>query len=179
MLRTLYNLSLIGKLAGQGFIPVPYWLKSILDKYPMQVRIIKYARVLKGQRVYSGVPQEVGCASAVTRLLEMVDPSFFGGVHTVDQIVSTILLTNEMEVSDRFIELKNPQHGCVVMNTTEGRNTGHCGIYDGYTKRVWNNNSWTGKWTDSYSLITWKAKFEGFEGRKKLRTRFFFPLSDY
>jgi len=161
------------RLGVKGMIPIPQWFLNVYSKYPMQYRIMKYCMVLEGEKVYRHVPQEVGCANAVTGILEMVDPSFFGSDNTEDRIDSTIKLNAEMFSSDRFIKLNNPINGSVVINPTEGTNIGHCGIYvNGW---IYNNNSKTGEWLPSY---TWEEWVEYFEDTKKLQTRIYFPLAN-
>jgi hypothetical protein len=129
--------------------------------------------MLEGQRVFVGVPQEVGCANSVSGVLEMVDPSFFGNAKLIDRIDSTIVLNQTLRTSKRFVRLDRPVDGCIIMSPTQSTsNVGHVGIYD--NGRIWNNNSATGKWLASYRFDQWKKYFEVDKG---LKTFIYFPLS--
>lgn len=127
---------------------------------------------MSGQRAWVGVPQELACANSVSGILEMVDPSLFGGQYTIDRIDSTIRLGEAMQYSKRFKKLiGKPVNGTIVINRTIGKNVGHTGIYvDG---RIYNNNSETGKWLPTYSWLTWQSYFFNNRG---LTTELYYPL---
>ena len=174
MYKALYNLSTSNKLRGSNWMPPPWWLKTILAKYPVQTRIVIYSRMLSGQQVFVNVPAEVGCANAVSGLLEMVDPSFFGSKEVVNRIDSTIRLAQEMERNPRFVRVTTPHNGCIIINrTVSDKNRGHTGIYD--NGRIWNNNSFTGKWATSYRWDQWRQTFQVEKG---LPTEIYFPLGN-
>lgn len=177
MYRTLYKLNVElhkNDLGAQGFLPPPQFLKNIFARYPMQQRVLSYARLLKGQAVYKDVPQEVGCASSVSRLLDMVDPSLLGYPAVVDNIVSTVRLADAMEESPRFIRLYKPINGCVVIDKTgSSSRVGHTGIYD--HGRIWSNRSDKGVWDNYWRMDAWRQYYEG---TLKLTTLYYFPLGN-
>lgn len=177
-MKTLYKLYTVfnrKKLGSSGFMPLPAFIKNIFNRYPMQKRVVAYTLILEGQKAWEGVPQELACANAVSGILEMIDPSFFGPPNVVNRIDSTIVLGNEMERSKRFLNLtgKKPFDGCIVMNRTIGKNIGHTGIY--VRGRIYNNNSATGQWLPTYTWLTWQNHFTN---RKGLKTELYFPLSN-
>lgn len=158
---------------GEGFYPMPSWLRSVLSRLPIHEQVRLYARLVNGQRIYQGIEKEVACANSVTGLLEMVDPTFFGGHATIDRINGTYTLLEAMVRSPRFEEIPYPRDGCVVMSATgtgNGTMIGHVGISDG--NKVWNNNSKTGLWLASYTHLQWQKRWASKEGGG-IKTRYF------
>lgn len=161
-------LKLNTRVGGTGFYPIPPWLRQYLNRMSMPKRVVYYARLCSGVDLSTLAPNEVGCAESVTRLLRQLDTTL------VPVELSTYRLTLHLVVSKRFVELDTPLPGCVVIAATgtgNGHIVGHTGIYDG--RRIWNNNSYTGKWSDSYTIATFRDRYERLGGMK---VRFFIPV---
>lgn len=168
MLRFLYNIS-VGDKLGADWYPIPRWLRAYLSRLPITQKIVVYSRLLKDRDLSFIADDEVGCAESVTRILNTLDNDL------CPIITSTWTLSEHIRLnSNRFIEVPYPQDGCIVLAATgtgNGKIRGHVGIYD--NGRIWNNNSLLGKWQKSYSLLTFKERYQHKGGFK---VRYFLPL---
>lgn len=154
-------------LGGQGFYPIPPMVRAILNRYSFHRRLALYARLCKDVDLSFLASNEVGCAESVSRCLRELDESI------IPVTLGTYTLWQRMKKSNRFVQIPVPYTGCVVVAATgtgNGSMRGHTGIYDG--RRIWNNNSYTGRWTDSYTIESFRNRYEAKGGMK---VRFFIP----
>ena len=169
LFELLFNIHKRTHLGGRGFYPIPPSLRRMFKRYTLQRQLIVYSRLCKNTDLSFIAPDEVGCAESVTRLLREIDPDL------TPVLTGTWTLLNELLSSKRWVELQKPMPGCIVIAATgtgNGKMVGHVGIYDG--DRIWNNNSYTGRWTNSYTVQTFTARYLLAGGMK---VRFFAPLN--
>lgn len=102
-------------------------------------------------------PDSLGCAESLNCVFETAF-----GKPILKNVVGTAALLVQLKKDPRFVEVKKPEAGDIVMNasgtSTKGARTGHCGVW-GY-EAVMSNNSATGKWSTHYTLASWKTYFE-------------------
>ncbi len=103
--------------------------------------------------------REVGCAISLTVLLKEMC-----GVG-IKETLSTAELLQELESSTLFKEVSDPTFGDVIIDatgTSSMPNTpithGHCGVVG--KKGIMSNNSYTGLWSEFYTLESWKQRYE-------------------
>lgn len=140
---------------------MPAFLRKILNRYPIRTRVIMYARALVGSKVYKNVPPEVACANVVTGILELVDPTIFGGAGE-DRINGTYTLSDALARHPRFKKLIAPLPGCIILSPTgkgKAGRVGHVGFVDLDGKTILSNNSYTGKLERNYTLNTWHKRY--------------------
>lgn len=141
-------------LAGSQWIPIPLWLNRWLKRYPLQTQVVIYARILEGKDLSELAPNEFGCAESVSRILTQ-----FGLLHAV--CTGTWTLNQELKNSRYFQRISeyDVTPGTIIIATTgEGNGqlkNGHVGIVD-ENKRVWSNNSYTGKWSNHLNVMFFK-----------------------
>jgi hypothetical protein len=155
------------RLGAQGFYPIPERILPLFKRYPLAKQIVTYARLCNGVDLSFIAPNDVGCAESVTRLLREVDQDL------VPVITGTWTLLEHIRRSKRFREVKTPFNSCVVIAATgtgNGSIQGHVGIYD--NGRIWNNTSRTGKWSASFTLQAFKARYQITGG---MPVRYFLP----
>jgi hypothetical protein len=151
------------------FYPIPPSIRKLFNYYTLQRQLIVYSKLCKNTDLSFIAPNEVGCAESVTRLLREIDPDL------TPVLTGTWTLLQHLTTSKRWVELTKHIPGCVVIAATGtgyGDIAGHVGIYDG--DRIWNNNSNTGRWTNSYTIQTFTARYLLAGG---MRVRFFAPLN--
>jgi hypothetical protein len=109
------------------------------------------------------VSDEVACAETVTTLLKMVYP-------TMPIITGTYTLWQHLRAPhSNFIEMQEPEAGCIVISPTgTGKygTTGHTGIMD-ENGLIMSNNSYgkySGLFTQNYNLDTWTMKYKDRQG---------------
>jgi hypothetical protein len=105
-------------------------------------------------------PDEYGCADSVSTLL--------GQIIDFPDIVSTAELQNRLLSDERFLEISEPEKGCIIISAT---GTGNGTIKNGHTAIVgknvspdnslWimGNDSNTGIWSVSWTVNRWKSYF--------------------
>lgn len=155
------------KLGAKGFYPLPLWARTMLLRMNPSKARLYCARLQEGVDLSDLAPNELGCANAVTQ----IDRMLFGD--TIE--VSTWKLLEHYVLSPEWMEWQNPTNGCTVIAATGTGNgrikNGHVGIYD--NGLVWNNNSYTGKWAQSYTIDSFKAYYQGEGG---MRVRYFIRI---
>lgn len=165
MIRLLYRIYLLTtpKLGSVNFFPIPQWLKVFLRRYNVQKQVAVYAKLLVGVDMSFLTPNELGCAESVTRLLRNIDTTL------TPVITGTYTLLGHLERSRRFIEIgeRHVNDGCVAISATGtgfvGK-IGHVGIVVG--KRIYSNNSYTGKWDAHWSMLRFKDDYQRKGGMK-------------
>lgn len=105
------------------------------------------------------VPDELGCAEAVTTLLKNA-----GLMHLV--IPGTWTLWKYLQKSDQWELVRSPMEADIIISPTglsklgkEAPFVGHVGIV-GPRGMVYANNSDNGKWSTVYHLDDWKRRYE-------------------
>jgi hypothetical protein len=157
MMRLLYKLWLLTQHRSLGglSLPLPTWLLSYIKKFPLPKQIHTLALLLKGQDLSYIVPSVVGCAESVTRILHTLGivPRIITGTYTLYEFLNT---------SPRFVKVTTPYAGDIVLSPTglgNGRIQGHTGIVD-KDNRILSNDSWSGKFSSNYTLLTWEARYK-------------------
>jgi len=161
MFRLAYKLHTLfsKKLGGQGFYPVPDWIKRYLQRYPRSTQLAVVAQIIKGADISFYVDNDLGCAETVSRLIREVLPGF-------PIITGTWVLDDTLKRDKRFVKVTSPEDGCVVVAPT---GTGNGKLKHGHTGicrkgRVLSNNSYTGKLDAHYSYLTFTARYKGVGG---------------
>lgn len=98
-------------------------------------------------------PDELGCAETVTTI---VHPLF----QDVPIILGTPGLHDCLEASLDFVRVNSPLGGDIIVNPTAGKEIGHTGIFL-TANLIASNSSATGKFTQNYTLDSWRQKFAG------------------
>lgn len=130
-----------------------------------QIIILRRRLILKKCKDYLGVdftpldviPDEVGCAEAVTTILKQA-----GVIDSV--IAGTWTLNRHFEQSKNWLPTNNPQPGDVIISPTghakekTSVKRGHVGIV-GDKGIIYSNDSYTGKWMANYTIQTWHDRY--------------------
>lgn len=106
-----------------------------------------------------GDDREYGCAISVTVLLKEKM-----GLN-IKETLSTLELLHMLEKSTIFKEISDPLPGDIIISAT-GTSTlpntpikhGHTGVVAKYG--ILSNNSYTGLWSEFYTLESWKKRYE-------------------
>lgn len=135
----------------------------IIYKLLAQITYLRKRLIIKKCNDYLGIdftpldiiPDEVGCAEAVTTILKECG--------TLDQVIAgTWTLNDHLQKSKYWLPTPQPQAGDIIISPTGSvKNApfrGHVGIV-GNNGIVYANNSWTGKWSTNYTLDTWKEHY--------------------
>lgn len=113
------------------------------------------------------VPTSVGCVQAVSVVLKRAGyPIPPKGLSGVNQLIEWLLI-------HEFREVIIPEPGCIItahQREYSNPNWAHTGVVVKYG--ILNNNSITGKFTQSYTLQSWHKYFGG----RGSITRYFKPL---
>lgn len=165
MMRRLIRYLLAGsRLGGNGFFPIPAWVRVILKRYSPSKQRLFYARLMDGVDLSYIVSNDVGCQESVSR----IDHELFGD----DIITGTWTGLQHYITSPKWREADTPQDGCTVIAATGTGNgtieNGHVGIYD--NKRVWSNSSIPGAWGNKFSLL---AFLDYYQRRGGMKVRYF------
>jgi hypothetical protein len=106
---------------------------------------------------------EFGCAESLSHVIRDVIPDF-------PIYLATAQLLPALRKHLGFIEVAEPQMGCVSIFATVGPSVGHCGVW-GKT-HVMSNTSATGKWEANYTHAAWYAAAK----KRGLAVHHFLPL---
>ena len=164
LLRIIYRtwLSLTSDKLGSRYLPMPTWLRYFFRRYSIRTRVILYARLIIGSKVYRNVDPEVACANVVTGIFELVDDSIFGAQGREDRINGTYTLSDVLSRHPRFRKLSAPQPGCVILSPTgkgKAGTVGHVGFVDVNGKSILSNSSYTGRFERNYTLDSWHKRY--------------------
>ena len=147
-------------LGASGFMPIPAWLRPMLNTMIPSRQMLVYARLMNGKDLSQIAPNDVGCAESVTRITNVL----FGD----DVITGTYsLLGHFLKNKIVWKEVYAPSDGVVVLSATgtgNGSIPGHVGIYD--KGRVWSNNSISGKWDAHFSHQAFVYRYKVLGGMK-------------
>lgn len=119
------------------------------------------------------IPDEVGCAEAVTTLLKNI--GIMGRV-----IPGTWTLNEYLKADAHWIQVFNPEPGDIIISPTgtssrRGAFPGHVGIV-GPNAIIYSNDSYTGKWMTHYTLTSWKNRYASRGGYPVLFYRYNYTL---
>lgn len=111
----------------------------------------------------AGVPEEVGCAEALSFILSLAKTQnlpILGYAGTAD-------MTDWLENDPQFIEIDTYEPGAIIMSATgsgNGKIPGHCGIC--LNLGIGSNNSDNGLFQEKWTVDKWKEYYEVFGGMK-------------
>ena len=163
--NALYNLSvrLHGDELGGRWYPVPPMLRAALSRMSKRGQIVGYTKMFAGYDLTAYAPNALGCAEAVSRVICQVFPDF--GIYT-----GTAQLDAIFRIDTRFRKLsagEEIQPGDIIISPTGSGNGkvahGHTGIFV-ENKRIYSNDSATGKWIQNWTDLSWRAYFVGTGG---------------
>ena len=128
-------------------------LANILDrKNKNREAIYNSAKTHIGWDLSSQAPDELGCAESVSKIIQMSNPQF-----------PTFLSTTEMYswLMGNWTQVSSPARGDIIISPTGyGKSHGHVGILgDNY---IYSNNSYTGRWSNNYTLQKWRKYYSTF-----------------
>ncbi|MDZ4205896.1 MAG: hypothetical protein U1C12_01655 [Patescibacteria group bacterium] len=106
-------------------------------------------------------PDELGCANALSRVIQKVFPDF-------PTFISTIALKSHLAGDERFV-YSDVQPWSIIVSPTMKGEVGHVGIL-GDGGIIYSNNSATGRFDDHWNLDTW---INYYRVQKKLRIYFY------
>jgi len=149
-------------------VPLPEPVKPTPMPEPVPTnreKLYAKAKSLIGtKQVSPGVPESLGCASALNNVFRQCFGKAIGGG------ASTAEMFKVLKTDPRFEEVSSPLPGDIVMNasgtSTKGYANGHVGIR-GFTETM-SNNSANGLWSAHYTNAAWEsffAKTRGFKSR--------------
>lgn len=150
----LWTLTQSKQVLGAIWYPMPYWLKRVIQRYPLPKQVHTYARLLIGKDLSYLVSNELGCSEAVSRILMEIGvlPRVITGTYTLYEF---------LYMSGKFMKVSVPQVGDIIISPTgmgEMRH-GHVGIMDS-NNRILSNSSTSGKWTSNFTLTSWNAYYK-------------------
>jgi len=145
--------------------------KQVFNKWNFQTthvnKLHKTAIECLGQDVGdSGYGDEVDCAISVNNVNFRAFNDFIGGD------ISTTRMYLALLGNKKWIEVSKPLAGDVVISPTQGKRTGHVGIFS-YGDSILSNNSETGLFDAHWRLDAWKKYY----GKKGLPTYYFRRIS--
>lgn len=102
------------------------------------------------------VSDEVSCVFAVTTLLHEIDPQ-------IPIMTWTPTFEKYMDDSPKFERIPEPvgevpPGSIIISSTIPGVSIGHTGIFR-TSHYILANNSYTGRWSESYDRDQWRAKY--------------------
>ncbi len=116
------------------------------------------------------VPWAVGCAEAVSKLLQE-----FGVMGIPARgIEGTAVLLDFLSKSAQFQEIYTYTPGAIILSATgsgNGKIRGHVGVCG--NTAIMSNNSETGKWDTQWNIDRWEAYYGGYGA---IPTRYFLPV---
>jgi hypothetical protein len=161
MIETLFKLGMnTHNLGGTGFMPVPSWLRVLLNTMTPARQMLVYARLMDGKDLSQIAPNDIGCAESVTRITNIL----FG-----DEVITGTYSLLEYLLRNNIVwkEVYTPSDGVVVMAATgtgNGSIQGRVGIYE--NGRIWSNNSITDKWDTHFSHQAFVYRYQVLGGMK-------------
>lgn len=101
-------------------------------------------------------PDELGCAETVSELINLVTP--------FPIITGTWTLADNLKKNKKFIQIKNPKVGAVIISPTGEGGTkeipnGHTGIV-GHNNKIMSNDSRTGTFEENYTVSSWEERYK-------------------
>lgn len=143
-------------------------MQEILNRILVQITILRRKLILSISADYLGidftphdiVPDEFGCAEAVTTILKKT-----GTFHAI--IPGTWTLYDALNRSRHWTPSQKPKPGDIIISPTGesrlGRKApfvGHVGIV-GKNGLIFSNDSYSGKWKAHYTIQSWKDRYQG------------------
>lgn len=108
-------------------------------------------------------PDELGCAETVYDILARAFPLNVG----FPLVISTSKLYDALKSSSKYIKIDQPLEGDIIISPTGygngGLSNGHVGI-KGELDKIMSNSSFTGKFEENYTIVTWKARYTDIGG---------------
>lgn len=102
-------------------------------------------------------PDELGCAETVNNIVFKVFGDYAGGD------LSTIRMYHSIKNNIKFIQVRSPLPGDIILTPTESpTKIGHVGIM-GYGGKIMSNRSETGRFEDHLNLDSWNEKYKDFQ----------------
>ena len=171
MINLIYKLWLLWvspRLGSDVFYPLPEWLKSYMSRYPLYKRVQYYSRLLNGVDMSFIAPNNLACCESMTRLLRNLNPNL------TPMFTYTPDFRDHMKSSKHYIQLDERLATLigggviVIAPTKQGVFTGHVGVLD--KGRIWSNSSENGRWSNKFSLLTFKNYYH------KLDIEYYLPV---
>lgn len=136
-------------------------------KIEYEIYTVAKASLGKHMTLDPNVPAYVGCAEAVSAVLELAGIS-----DGPKGIASTALLDQWLESSNLFEQIANPEAGAIIVSPTVGVQHGHTGIVgaagakgNGITG-IMSNNSDSGLFLELWDITAWKKYYVDVLGLK-------------
>jgi hypothetical protein len=126
-----------------------YAALTLLLKDP-RVRLYLAAKKSIGLKL-TNIP-EVGCVDALEKL------HFNEFKKNISGSTSTITLYKCLQTNKGYAKVNIPLTGDIIVSPTNGRSIGHCGVLIG-DGLITSNSSYTGRWSQNYTMDSWNALF--------------------
>ena len=126
-------------------------------------RLYEEAKKALGQDLSIVAPDDVGCADALSTLIQRARPDL-----NFPRLISTRALYDYFERSTSFQPTDSPTYGDIILSVTGMGNgniaNGHTGIvgqYTAYDGTVWvmSNDSFSGTWEVNMTIGSWKRRY--------------------